>query len=62
MIAIQIEVTKFLHHCLKNTESEAAAIATQYIAKSKTSQLPTMFGSNKTRTDLVSMVCIHVLV
>ncbi|XP_076098495.1 uncharacterized protein LOC143068375 isoform X2 [Mytilus galloprovincialis] len=57
-ISIQIEVTKFLHHCLKNTDSNAAAIATKYIANSKSSTLPTMFGTNKTRTDLVNMILL----
>ena len=58
MIAIQIEVTKFLHLCLKDTDSNAAAVATMYVANSKSSQLPSMFGSNKAKTDLVNMVWI----
>ncbi|KAK3093553.1 hypothetical protein FSP39_017239 [Pinctada imbricata] len=57
-ISLQIEVTKFLSSCLTHTEADATAVATRYVGADRSTQLPTLFGSSKMRTDLVTMVLL----
>ncbi|ESP02327.1 hypothetical protein LOTGIDRAFT_238051 [Lottia gigantea] len=55
-IALQIEITQFLDNCLKNREGESTNLATSYVVESQKSHLPSLFGSSKIRTDLVTMI------
>ena len=56
-IALQIEVTQFLEQCLGSRSGEAAAVATQFVAQAKTSTvIPTLFGNQDQRRDVVKMV------
>lgn len=54
-IALQIEVTKYLEHCLTNNMGEAAAQTTQYVLEAR---VPTLFGSPEQRKDLVKMILL----
>ena len=56
-IALQIEVTQFLGQCLGSRSGEAAAVATQFVAQAKSSTvIPTLFGNQDQRRDVVKMV------
>ncbi|KAK7502719.1 hypothetical protein BaRGS_00005969, partial [Batillaria attramentaria] len=57
-IALQIEVTQFLEQCLSNNMGEAAAMATQYVVEAHSQSIvPTLFGNQEQRKDLVKMEC-----
>lgn len=60
LIALQIEVTQFLEQCLQGSKAgEAAAVATQFVARSKASTLiPTLFGNQEQRKDVVKMILL----
>ncbi|KAL8592594.1 hypothetical protein ACOMHN_026524 [Nucella lapillus] len=60
LIALQIEVTQFLEQCLQGSKAgEAAAVATQFVARSKAStQIPTLFGNQEQRKDVVKMILL----
>ncbi|XP_069118425.1 uncharacterized protein [Argopecten irradians] len=58
MVSLQIEVTKFLHECLTNTEADATKVASSYVNITASQQLPTLMGSSKIRGDLVVMILL----
>ena len=60
-IALQIEITNFLDQCLANMEGEATALAASCTAESQTSDLPSLFGNAKIKSDLVCMVSYFIL-
>ena len=63
IIAMQIEVTQFLEQCLQGGAGEAAAVATQFVARAKSSTvLPTLFGNPDHRKEVVKMVRQNVCV
>ncbi|KAK6181134.1 hypothetical protein SNE40_009062 [Patella caerulea] len=55
-IALQIEITQYLDQCLKKMEGDAATLAASYVVESQKSNLPTLFGNSKMRTELVTMI------
>ncbi|KAL5010744.1 hypothetical protein ScPMuIL_013049 [Solemya velum] len=61
-IQLQVDITKYMEQCLTHPEADAMVLATSYVRKlggdSQTSALPTVFGSSKIRTDLVSMILL----
>ncbi|KAK3587800.1 hypothetical protein CHS0354_042763 [Potamilus streckersoni] len=57
-IALQIEVTQFLHACLTNTAGEAASMALDYAIHSGSAKLPTLFSSSSARMEIVIMVLL----
>ncbi|OWF55424.1 Zinc finger FYVE domain-containing protein 26 [Mizuhopecten yessoensis] len=58
MVSLQIEVTKFLHECLTNTEADATKVASSYVNMATSQQLPTLMGSSKVKGDLVIMILL----
>ncbi|KAL3872697.1 hypothetical protein ACJMK2_035906 [Sinanodonta woodiana] len=57
-IALQIEVTQFLHACLTNTSGEAASMALDYVIHSRSAKLPTLFSSSPARMEIVIMILL----
>jgi uncharacterized CHY-type Zn-finger protein len=52
-IALQIEITKYFQACLTCSEGESASTA---MSKMGSSRVPTLFGSQQVRNELVIMV------
>ncbi|BFZ12118.1 hypothetical protein BsWGS_15157 [Bradybaena similaris] len=57
-ISLQIEVTKFLEQCLTQSLGVAGANSTQFLPRSSSTQISTLFGPGSARTELVSMVVL----